>query len=477
MQGEHTASYTTTVTPIHTAATPVQAAVIFGKHTDCCLLESSLPQTTYARYSVFAVDPIDVVEIAFDPLTDPLEALAARLGLDRPCGGSGTPIPFAGGWFGYLSYEAGLATERLWPTTAWPGGLSVVRLGLFDAAAVFDHTRGQWFAAAVDLSAIRGDAKPIRERIETIRGLLQAAKDVPNEVLPAPVVAEPAPRLTPDEYLDGVRRAKRYIEAGDIYQVNLTQRWSVRTIEPALNTYLRLRRESPAPHAAFLRFGDRAIISASPELFLHLHDGHVITRPIKGTRPRVGDAQIDRAALAELTSSEKDRAELNMIIDLLRNDIGRVSRLGSVRVVEGDSIEMHPTVYHRVATVEGDLDARKNCFDLLRAAFPGGSITGAPKIRAMQIIDELEPVARGPYCGAIGWIGLDGSMALNVAIRTMTQLGDVVYVHAGGAIVADSDPTSEYDETLVKAAAMFRALGCRAPAFMRIVVPEEVPVT
>ncbi len=477
MRSEPTASYTTAATPIRTAATPDQAAVIFGKHTDCCILESTLPSNTYARYSLFAVDPVEVVEIPFDPLADPLEALPARLGLDRPGGSSGAPIPFAGGWFGYLSYEAGLGTERLWPSAAWPGDLPVVRLGLFDAVAVFDHARAQWFATAIDLSAMRSDARPMQERIDMIRGLLEAAEDVPVEMSSAPAIAEPAPRFTPQEYLDCARRAKRYIEAGDIYQVNLTQRWSVRTDEPPLNTYLRLRRLSPAPHAAFLRFGDRAVISASPELFLHVRDGHVITRPIKGTRPRVGDPQLDRAAHAELATSEKDRAELNIIIDLLRNDLGRVSRLGSVRVVEADCIETHPTVYHRVATVEGDLDAGKNWFDLLRAALPGGSITGAPKIRAMQIIDELEPVARGPFCGAIGRIGLDGSMALNVAIRTMTVLGDIVHVNAGGAIVADSDPKSEYDETLVKAAAMFRALGCRVPAFMNDTAHEEVPVT
>ncbi len=214
MHREPTASYATTVTPIPTAATPAQAAVIFGKHTDCCILESTLPDDTYARYSVYAVDPVEVVEIPFDPMADPLEALPVRLGLDRPCGSSGAPIPFAGGWFGYLGYEAGLAAERLWPSAAWPGYLPVVRLGLFDAVAVFDHARGQWFATAIDVSAIRSDATPMQERIEMIRGLLDAAEDAPSEVPPAPAAADPAPRFTPAEYLDCARRAKRYIEAG-----------------------------------------------------------------------------------------------------------------------------------------------------------------------------------------------------------------------------------------------------------------------
>jgi len=475
MRGQPTASYNTKITPIPCTATPDQAAVTFGKRTDCCMLESTLSEDTYARYSIYAADPAEVVEIPFDPLSDPLEGLPQRLGMNRAPASSGSSVPFAGGWFGYLSYEAGLGTERLCPSTVWSPGLPVVRLARFDAVAIFDHGHGQWYAAAIDPAKTGAEFGSMADRIDAVRDMLSAAASIDCEVPPTTHTAEPAPRFSTEEYLDAARRAKRYIEAGDIYQVNLTQRWTLRTLENPLTTYLRLRRASPSPHAAFLRFRDAAVISASPELFLHLRDGRAVTRPIKGTRPRVGDPHLDRAAYAELAGSEKDRAELNMIIDLLRNDLGRVSRLGSVRVVEADRIETHPTVFHRVATVEGELDEERDWFDLLRATFPGGSITGAPKIRAMQIIDELEPVARGPFCGAIGWIGLDGTMALNVAIRTITRLADVAHVHAGGAIVADSDPASEYDETLVKAVAMFRSLGCTAPAFMKNVAHEEVP--
>jgi anthranilate/para-aminobenzoate synthase component I len=207
-----------------------------------------------------------------------------------------------------------------------------------------------------------------------------------------------------------------------------------------------------------LDFGDFGLISNSPELFLRVTpDRRVITRPIKGTRPRLPGMEI------ELRDSLKDQAELNMIIDLERNDLGRVCEVGSVRVSEPRSIEAHPTVYHGVATVEGKLRPEVTFVDLLRATFPGGSITGAPKIRAMQIIEELEPVRRGPYCGAIGYVAPDGTMEFNVAIRTMILKDGMVHVPVGGGIVADSDPREEYEETLVKSRAMFAALGVSAP--------------
>jgi para-aminobenzoate synthetase component 1 len=213
-----------------------------------------------------------------------------------------------------------------------------------------------------------------------------------------------------------------------------------------------------------LRWDDVAVLSSSPELFLGLQDGMVTTCPIKGTRPRGTDQASDNAARAELTSSAKDQAELAMIVDLLRNDLGRVCEYGSVAVLDAGRIEAHPTVFHRVATIVGQLRSGQTWIDLLRATIPGGSITGAPKIRAMQIIAELESTQRSVYCGSIGMIGLDGSLQLSVAIRTMIQVGNVVHVFAGGAIVADSDPQDEYREILAKAAGMLQALGCGEPA-------------
>lgn len=451
-----------TFEPLSPTATPAQAAVTFGAEEHACILESSLPDPTYGRYSICAADPVTTVAIPAD-CDDPLGELAQHIGARSMTGGAATAMPYCGGWFGYLSYEAGLATEGIRPGKTTPADVPTAVMSLYDALALFDHDKQQWYAATPELADGYPQLKPRAERIERIVSRLERAATVS---IPE-VIAEPAttyaPAMSPDAYLAAARRIKEYIAAGDIYQANLTQRWDARTSATPLELYMRLRAASPAPHAALVRFDGGAVISASPELFVHTRGDRIVTRPIKGTRPRVGSADVDARALAALQASEKDRAELNMIIDLLRNDVGRVAELGSVRVVDADCIETHPTVFHRVATIEARLREATNWTDVLRATLPGGSVTGAPKIRAMQIIDELEPVARGPYCGVIGWIGLDGSMAFNLAIRTMTQRADEVFIHAGGAIVADSDPFEEYDETLAKAAAAFRALGCTPP--------------
>ena len=268
----------------------------------------------------------------------------------------------------------------------------------------------------------------------------------PDPAPPPPGRTSPGPG-----YEAAVARAIGYVRAGDVFQVNLSQRFRVATADTAAAIYARL---PPAAYGACLDYGPFAVVSHSPELFLRLTaGGRVVTRPIKGTRP-------NRPGMAEqLRASVKDAAELHMIVDLERNDLGRVCRVGTVRVTQPRTVEAHPTVLHGVATVEGDLRPGVTLVDLLRATFPGGSITGAPKVRAMQIIDELEPVRRGVYCGAIGHLAPDGSAEFNVAIRTMTLKDGTAYVPVGGGIVADSDPAAEYDETLVKAAAMFAALG------------------
>ncbi len=259
--------------------------------------------------------------------------------------------------------------------------------------------------------------------------------------------------FTRDEYLSAVRRALAYIGAGDVFQVNLSQRFSVGLREPAEVVYERLRQRSPAAYGGYLDFGSIALLCNSPELFLRVTpDRRVVTRPIKGTRPH--GPGMEQA----LRNSGKDEAELNMIVDLERNDLGRVCITGSVRVTEARAIEAHPTVYHGAATIEGEVRDDVSFVDLLRATFPGGSVTGAPKIRAMQIIDELEPTRRGPYCGAIGYLSGDGTMEFNVAIRTTIVRDGIAHIPVGGGIVADSDPAAEYEETLVKARAIFEAL-------------------
>jgi para-aminobenzoate synthetase component 1 len=261
-------------------------------------------------------------------------------------------------------------------------------------------------------------------------------------------------------YLNAVERVRDYIVAGDIFQANLSQRFQSGLREAPFELYQRLRRRNPAPFAAYLDFGDLAVLSASPERFLRL-DGErrlIETRPIKGTRPRGLGPMHDAALGRALAESEKDRAENVMIVDLLRNDLSRVCRPGTVRVPELFALEHHPTVHHLVSTVVGELEPGADAIELIRAAFPGGSITGAPKVRAMEIIAELEPTRRGVYCGSIGYISSTGAMDTSIVIRTYLALRGQVYFQAGGGIVADSDPELEYRETLDKARGLIETL-------------------
>jgi para-aminobenzoate synthetase component 1 len=260
-------------------------------------------------------------------------------------------------------------------------------------------------------------------------------------------------------YLTAVGRVREYIIAGDIFQANLSQRFEAVLPEPPFDLYRRLRLKNPAPFAAYLGFSDLTVLSASPERFLRLNDQRQVeTRPIKGTRPRGLGPMHDAALGRALAESAKDRAENVMIVDLLRNDLSRVCRPGTVRVPELFALEQHPTVHHLVSTVVGELATGKEAVDLIRATFPGGSITGAPKVRAMEIIAELEPTQRGVYCGSICYISATGAMDSSIVIRTYLALRGQVYFQAGGGIVADSDVELEYRETLDKARALIEVL-------------------
>ena len=336
-------------------------------------------------------------------------------------------------WIGYLSYDLGRLFEKL-PSVA-RGDLC---LPLF-AFAQFDTPEGN------PVARVENPFQP-------------PARDE----YPCHSGAVPKSTFTRNEYVAAVQRAIEYIRAGDVFQVNFSQRFTAPLREDSYRVYARLLELAPARYGGYLDFGDFALLCNSPELFLRVardsRSGRreVITRPIKGTRPRAPGME------DLLRGSAKDAAELNMIIDLERNDLGRVCEIGTIRVTAPRTIEAHPTVYHGVATIQGTLRNEIGFVDLLRAAFPGGSVTGAPKIRAMQIIDELEPVRRGPYCGAIGYLAGDGHIELNVAIRTMIAKDNLVHIPVGGGVVADSQPLAEYDETLVKARAMFRSLGITA---------------
>jgi len=445
------------------------------------MLDSSALHEDFGRYTVLACCPIDVLTLSDGRLRDSRHALLAddarglwkglarafdsvRL-VERPAWFSG-PLP---GWFGYVGYEVGRCVERLPARATRDTPLPDLRLAFHDAVLVYDAVDRSWRMVELVFDSPPDGAGRASRALGDMarRAAAGMAAALPSTVEAADATVQPSAtdaksNFSPDEYRDAVARCIDYIAAGDIFQVNLSQRFCVDPAPAPVAIYDALRRRNPAWYAAYMAFESAGqpctVLSSSPELFLRLDGRHVTTRPIKGTRPRVGLAQQDREAASELLASEKDNAELAMIIDLLRNDLGRVCSYGTVRVVEPRRLETHPTVYHLVGTVEGELHADIGPAELLRATFPGGSITGAPKIRAMEIIDELEPPARGVYTGCVGTVAVDGSCHWNIAIRTIVTHGERALVQVGGGIVADSLPDSEYHETLDKARAMLEAI-------------------
>lgn len=371
-----------------------------------------------------------------------------------------TGLPFNAGAVGYFSYDLGRQLEVIPELAADDVRLPDCCIGFYDVVVTVNQATGEVFIVSTGLPEREPERalERARRRLRETEALLTGPAPVTSFFVPPPKSAPPQCHFDRDSYCQVVQRAKDYIAAGDIFQVNLSQRFSVAQREDSWQLYRRLRHINPAPFAAFLHFDDVEVVSASPERFLQVQQGQVETCPIKGTRPRGRNREEDLQMRRELWHSEKDRAELVMIVDLERNDLGRVCRVGSVRVPELYRLEEYPTVFHLVSTVVGELAPGKDVVDLLVACFPGGSITGAPKVRAMEIIEELEPVRRGIYTGSIGYIGFDGDMDLNIVIRTLVVKNGRIYFQVGGGITADSEPPAEYLETLDKARALVRAL-------------------
>lgn len=423
----------------------------------CAFLDSGRPQASSGRYDLLAAGPAltlttrgALTEIARggqvehsreDPFTLMRRALAERaLAPDAE-------LPFLGGAMGYAAYDLARRIERLPQRAVDDVGLPEMAFGLYDAVLVVDHQeRRAWLVGQGDVDSA----------LERLRPLLELT-DCPSPAAYGPsfsVLSPVGSNMDRETYARAFRRIKHYIREGDCYQVNLAQRFSADAAGDPWDAYRRLRGLNPAPFAAYLRLPEGAVLSSSPERFLQLRNGVVETKPIKGTRRRARDPARDRALAAELRASTKDQAENVMIVDLLRNDIGRVCATGTVEVPRLFDIESFATVHHLVSTVRGRLAEGYDALDLLRACFPGGSITGAPKLRAMEIIEELEPHRRSVYCGAIGYVGYDGNMDTNIAIRTLVVSGGRMHCWAGGGIVEDSDLEAEYQECLDKAAAM-----------------------
>ncbi|WP_407308696.1 aminodeoxychorismate synthase component I [Desulfosporosinus sp. SB140] len=379
---------------------------------------------------------------------------------------SNAPFPFSGGAVGFISYDLKNEIEQLPYLSEDDLGLPLWRFAWYDGILVYDHRQKNYWLVACGMDetgTCQADLAHARIRhLEQLLNsyILQAQIKLPE---PFPLGSQTPslihPSVSKENYIRDLKRVIEYIYAGDIYQANLTQRFSMAWDGDAWELYTKLHRQNPAPFAAFLPYDDFQVLCSSPERFIRIKkNGHIETRPIKGTRPREMSPIDDESQALALQNSLKDRAELTMIIDLERNDLGRICEFGSVKVPDLISLEKYPTVWHLASTITGQLHKGLLPSAVLQAVFPGGSITGAPKIRAMEIIDELEPYRRGIYTGSIGYIGFDGAWDLNIVIRTIILKHGKAFVHAGGGIVADSLPEDEYKETLDKAKALFRVL-------------------
>lgn len=433
------------------------------------MLESARPGRN-ARWTYLTADPVAVLEAPAagrDPFAV-ARRLVARLDASRPEGADAPP--FLGGLVGFLGYDLGHALERLPSLAIDDQGLPPLRLALHDWVVAWDRrTAEAWLAGR----AVDGDGRRLAQRLDDVHARLTTPSSVPA---PRAIIDEDddgggsltfRSGLTRAEYEARVEAVRQHIADGEIYQANMTRRLETPYEGDPWARYRRLRTGDPSLFSAYLDLGPspetgrpRALLSASPEPFLSLDtDGVVATDPIKGTRPRGRDRAEDRALACELLTSAKDRAENVMIVDVLRNDLGRVCLPGTVRVPRLCRLERTAAVQHLVSTVTGQLAPGRDAFDLLAASFPGGSITGAPKIRAMEILEGLEPVRRGPYTGALGWIGADGAMQTSILIRTFVVDGRRLTLHVGGGITWGSDPAAEWEETVAKARGPLGAIG------------------
>ncbi len=436
-------------------------------------LDSGMDPQKLGHYSFIGSDPFLVMKSKGDEITlihkgvegkkrgNPFDILSEIL-QTYAIDGSRMPVPFTGGAVGYFSYDLCHFIEKLPKNAVDDLNLPELYFGFYDAIVAFDHQENKTYLISTGFPELE-EVKRLRRaqaRINELRNMVMLA---PPPGIARETVAARSKKLKANfshaGYLEAVAKAREYICAGDIFQVNLSQRLEVDINIDPYELYKRLRKINPAPFANYFNFDGVSIVGASPERFLKLRGDWVETRPIKGTKPRGKTPKEDRALAESLLKSVKDRAENIMIVDLERNDIGRVCRYGTVKVKELAILETYPTVFHLTSMVVGQLREGKSVIDLVKATFPGGSITGAPKVRAMEIIDELEPTCRSVYTGSLGYLSFSGDTDLNIVIRTFIIKNGRVYFQVGGAIVYDSKPEAEYIETLDKGRALIRALG------------------
>jgi para-aminobenzoate synthetase component 1 len=436
-------------------------------------LDSATGRERLGKYSFLGYNPFLIVKVTGKEIEllqdekasrfqgDPFDLVKKLLSSYPLASQPGIP-PFLGGVVGYFGYDLGRFIEIIPSLSKDDITIPDAYLAFYDTVVIFDHVKGK---VAISSTGFPEEEEGPRKRkaesrIKEWKKRLSSLHRGKAET--RQIVGDTFPQLTSnfthDQYIKAITKAKEYIAAGDIYQVNLSQRFVSEAPIPPFPLYQKLRAVNPAPFASYLNLDGVKVLSSSPERFLRISGKKVETRPIKGTRPRGKTPAEDQHLKTELLESKKDRAELVMIVDLERNDLGRVCEYGSVSVPELTTLEQYPTVFHTVSTITGRLKEECDHIDCLKACFPGGSITGAPKIRSMEIIEELEPTRRKIYTGSLGYLGFNGETDLNIVIRTMVIADGRVYFQSGGGIVADSDPEKEYEETLHKVSALFSAL-------------------
>jgi len=461
---------------IEEVSTPLTAPELFELIKDrpySFFLDSGMDIQKLGRYSFLGSEPFLVMQSRGSEITlirgqehevqhgNPFDTIGKLLELYKleycPA-----PVPFVGGAVGYFGYDLCHFVEHLPSTAIDDFKLPECYFAFYDAIFVFDHLDGRAYLVTTGFPELDEGRRLKRARMRL--------KELKTWLYPSPpiIVFSQSPaqnkeitlmsNFVPEEYIKSVSRVREYIAAGDVFQVNLSQRFQADLQIPPYELHKILRRVNPAPFASYLNFDGVAIVSASPERFLKVQGDLVETRPVKGTRPRGRDPGEDQSLAQELTRSIKDRAENVMIVDLERNDLGRVCRYGTIKVTELAILETFSTVFHLTSTIIGRLHRSKSDIDLLKATFPGGSITGAPKVRAMEIIDELEPTKRSVYTGSIGYLSFNGDLDINIVIRTFIIKEGRAYFQVGGGIIYDSDSEAEYIETLDKAKALIQAL-------------------
>ncbi len=439
---------------------------VFARLESPSILGGNTAKAQAGRFSYWAAEPKEIFEFGIGE-KGPFEKLHKALNkykLERGCDSCLPKGIFCGGWIGYFTYELGRYIEKLPATTTDDIKMPLVRLCFYDRVIAYDHIEQVSWLIALQMP---GDVEGPKDKLDYLEGLLRQS-EVISVPQPAPVDMEEIDfsaiccNMDKDYYLQTIEKIKRYIYDGEVYQINFSQRFECEFDAEPIQLYHWQNLYNPSGYAAYIAGDDFHIVSASPEMFMTIAEGEIRTKPIKGTRRRVDEtpqgARTNSQNFDELLNSEKEQAELNMIIDLERNDVAKICIPGTRTVSQPRTIEKYPTVFHAVATVAGQLRDEVTFCDVLRAMFPGGSITGAPKIRAMEIIDETEPTVRGVYTGSIGFIGVDNNVCLNIAIRTIIIRNRKAYVQTGGGVVADSEPQAEWDETVTKARALLAGI-------------------